>query len=174
LSISLLSKGREIDPFGLFGETVMKASATVTINAPIERVFAFVATIENMDLWVNGVTEPRWTSERIMETGATFGSFYGNAGNIHEVTYEVTALEAPTKLATRSTSGPFPFDSEIVLVAVEEKTRVTNTLDARATNSAMSVWFALGGILIRPFMRRQLERELMLVKTLMENVEQPE
>ena len=151
----------------------MIASATVTMNAPIERVFEFLANIENMDQWVNGVTEPRWTSERIMETGATFKSLYGNYGNIHEVTYEVTDLDVPTKMATRSISGPFPFDSEIVLVAVEEKTRVTKTLEARATNSAMRVWFALGGMLIRPFMRRQLERELMLVKTLMENADQP-
>jgi uncharacterized protein YndB with AHSA1/START domain len=152
----------------------MKASATVTIDAPIEQIFEFVANIENMDLWVNGVTEPRWTSEQIMEAGATFKSFYGNAGNIHEVTYEVIALDVPTKMATRSISGPFPFDSEIALVAIEDMTRVTNTLDAKATNSAMRVWFALGGILIRPFMRRQLERELMLVKTLMENADLPE
>jgi leucyl-tRNA synthetase len=127
-----------------------------------------------MDQWVNGVTEPRWTSERIIEAGATFESSYTYGGNVHDITYEVTGLEAPTKMATRSTSGPFPFDSEIVLVSIEDKTRVTNTLDARATNSAMRVWFALGGILIRLFMRRQLERELMLVKTLMENADQPE
>ena len=152
----------------------MKASATVTINAPIQRVFEFVANIENMDKWVNGVTEPAWTSERVMEVGATFKSFYSYGGKTHEMTYEVTDLEAPTIMATRSTSGLFPFDGEIILVPLEEKTRITNTLDARATNSAMGIWFTVFGALIRPFMRRQLQRELMLVKVLLENGGQAE
>jgi len=150
----------------------LKASATVTINAPIQRVFEFVANVENMDKWVNGVTEPAWTSTQVLEVGATFESFYTYGGKTHEMTYEVTALESPTRMATRSTGGPFPFDSEIILVPVEDKTRITNTLDAKAPNSAMGVWFTLFGVLIRPFMRRQLQRELMLVKTLLENEEQ--
>ncbi|MDP6451813.1 MAG: SRPBCC family protein [SAR202 cluster bacterium] len=150
----------------------MKASATVTIEAPIEQVFDYIADIENMDQWVNGVTEPKWTSDPVEETGATFQSFYTYGGTTHEMEYEITALEAPTRMATRSTSGPFPFDAEVELVPVEEKTRITNTLDARATNLALGIWFALFGVLIRPFMARQLQRELLLVKTLLEEPEQ--
>ena len=40
----------------------MKASAAVTIYAPIDQVFDFIANIENNDQWINGVTEPAWTS----------------------------------------------------------------------------------------------------------------
>ena len=90
----------------------MKASAAVTIYAPIDQVFDFIANIENNDQWINGVTEPAWTSVSVMETGATFQSMYTYGGKTHEIAYEITALETPRLMATRSTSGPFPFDSE--------------------------------------------------------------
>lgn len=149
----------------------MKASASLTVDAPIDRVFEFVSNIENMDLWVNGVTEPEWTSESRARVGATFRSLYTYGGRTHEMGYEITALEPPTVMATRSTSGPFPFDAELTLLKVEDGTRLTNTLDAKATNLPLAVWFKVFGGLIRPFMRRQLRRELMLVKTLLETSE---
>jgi uncharacterized membrane protein len=152
----------------------MKASATVTIDAPIEQVFGYIADVENMDQWVNGVTEPKWTSDPVKEARATFQSFYTYGGTTHEMEYEITALEAPIRMATRSTSGPFPFDAEVELVQVDEKTRITNTLDARATNWGLRIWFALFGMMNRPFMARQLQRELLLVKTLLEEPEEAE
>jgi uncharacterized membrane protein len=149
----------------------MKASATVTIYATIDQVFDFIANIENNDQWINGVTEPAWTSVSVMETGATFQSMYTYGGKTHEIAYEITALETPRLMATRSTSGPFPFDSEVSLKSIDDKTRITNTLNAKATNWGLGLWFTLFGVMIRPFMARQLQRELMLVKTLLENPE---
>jgi hypothetical protein len=55
------------------------------------------------------------------------------------------------------------------LESIDDKTRITNTLNAKATN--WGLWFTLFGVMIRPFMARQLQRELMLIKTLLENPE---
>ena len=146
----------------------MKASASVVIDRPIEEVFAFVADVENADRWVNGVTEPRRTSEGEFGVGATFASKYTWGNKTHDITYVVTAHDPPTRHAVKSTSGPFPFEGAIDLEAVAGGTWVTNTIDAGTDSIATSVIFALFGPLLRMSMRKRLRAELAGLKATLE------
>lgn|GEM_PF-410878 len=137
----------------------MKATAHAVIDRPIEAVWDIVATVENMEQWVGGVSDVRPPADGL-DVGAHFSSNYTYRGETFDVDYEVTAVDPPHRLDVRSTEGPFPFSGSIRLVEVRAGTAVSNTIDAGSDSVATSVIFAVFGPLIRRMMRRQLEAEL--------------
>ncbi len=147
----------------------MKAGTSIVIERPIEDVWAFVANIENMDQWVVGVSEPRLSNGRDMGVGATFTSKYTYGGKTHDLDYEVTAYEPQRHFATQSTEGPFPFKGELDLERAGQGTKVTNTIDAGSDGLFTTITFTLLGPLVRMSMRRQLHKELVALKTILES-----
>ena len=146
----------------------MKAGTSIVVERPIEDVWAFVANIENMDKWVVGVSEPRLSNGRDMGVGATYTSKYTYAGKTQTIDYEVTAYEPHRHFATRSTEGPFPFEGELDLERVGQGTKVTNTIDAGSDGLFTTITFKLLGPLVRISMRRQLHKELVALKSILE------
>ena len=146
----------------------MKAGTSIVVERPIEDVWAFVANIENMDQWVVGVTEPRLSNGRAIGLGTTYTSKYTYGGKTHNVDYEVTAYEPHRHFATRSTEGPFPFEGELDLERVGQDTKVTNTIDAGSDGLFTTITFTLLGPLVRTMMRRQLHKELVALKSVLE------
>ena len=67
----------------------MRASASLVIDVPIQKVFDFVAGYREygMDRWITGVTGPKWTSDSGSGVGSTFESHYTYAGRTHSVEY---------------------------------------------------------------------------------------
>ena len=147
----------------------MRASASLVIDVPIQAVFDFVADIENMDMWINGVTAPKRTSEGEFGVGSTFESDYTYAGRTHSVAYRTIEFNRPTRTASVWTSGPFPFEAVTELEPSGEGTRITHTIDAGPNNRAVAIWFVVFGPILRPLMRRQLRRELLSLKELLED-----
>ena len=90
----------------------LASSTTVEIDRPIAEVWAFIADLENMPQWVNGVTEPAHTSTGPFGEGSTFTSLYTYACRTHSVSYAVTAFEPPR---VEATEGPFPFRGRMTL-----------------------------------------------------------
>ncbi|HJO82473.1 MAG TPA: SRPBCC family protein [SAR202 cluster bacterium] len=152
----------------------MRASGSVKIQSSIETIFECLANVQNLESWMNGVSEPRMTSAGAAGLGATFTSVYTYAGKSHRVTYEFVEFEPPTRLLWRSTSGPFPYESAMTLEPDEDGARVTNSVDAGPTGLVSAIWFAVFGPVLRPMMRRQLRRELTTLKALLEDESQPE
>ena len=146
----------------------MKAGTSIVVERPIEDVWAFVANIENMDQWVVGVSEPRLSNGRDIGVGATYTSKYTYAGKTHTIDYEVTAYEPHRHFATQSTEGPFPFKGELDLERVGQGTKVTNTIDAGSDGLFTTITFKLLGPLVRISMRRQLHKELVALKNILE------
>jgi uncharacterized protein YndB with AHSA1/START domain len=146
----------------------MKASATVNIHRPTAEIFEYLANVENLDAWMNGVSEPRMTSPDGPGVGATFTGVYTYVGRSHELTYEFAEFEPPTRLLWRTTSGPFPYQSEMTLEPTEEGARVVNSVNAGPAGFVSAIWFALFAPLLRPSMGRQLRRELVVLKDLLE------
>lgn len=146
----------------------MRASASIVIGIPMRSVFDFVANIENMDTWINGVTGPKMTSEGEPGVGSTFESYYTYAGRTHRVAYRIVEFEPPTRTIHEWTSGPFPFQAVTELEPAGDGTRITHTIDAGPTNRAVAVWFGVFGPVLRPLMRRQLRKELRTLKELLE------
>lgn len=146
----------------------MRASSSVVIDRQVEDVFAYAATIENMDAWVHGVGEPRRTSEGPFGVGSTFASTYTYGSKTHDITYVVTRHEPPGCYGVKSTSGPFPFEGVIELRPIGGGTEITNTIDAGADSKGTEVIFALFGPILRVMMRKQLRRELESLKATLE------
>ncbi|MAG35854.1 MAG: hypothetical protein CL878_06390 [Dehalococcoidia bacterium] len=146
----------------------MRAETRIEVERPIEDVWAFVADIENMGQWVDGVSEPRMSNGNDMGEGATFTSKYTYGGKTHTLDYEVTAYKPPKRLAMRSTEGPFPFDGELDLETVGGGTLVTNTIDAGSDGTFTTVMVALFGPVLRMMMRRRLHQELVSLKGILE------
>ena len=146
----------------------MRASTSVIINKPVREVWDFIADLNNMDKWVVGVSDQRQTSEGEFGAGATFASNYTYRNRTFPMTNVVTAFEPPHTYGVKSTSGPFPYEGLVIMEAQGTATRMTNTLDAGSDSWATSVIFALFGLLIRPMMRRQLHKELVALKSLLE------
>ncbi len=152
----------------------MKASARIIIDKPVSEVWDFVSDIENMDKWVNGVRDPKPISGGEWGVGSTFESGYEYAGKTHRITYEITEFDPPCLISMRSTSGPFPFEGWTELSEEKDGTLVVNTIDAKPTNTFLTIWFALLGVVLRMMMRIQLRKELTLLKAGLEDGESSE
>ena len=104
---------------------------TVLIKRPIDEVFDFVSSPENVRLWQPGVLESRQTSEGPMGVGATYVEARQSLGRRMESTSEVTRYEPNVKLGS-STSGPVPFEGEYTFESAPSGTRLTFVARAAA------------------------------------------
>ena len=147
----------------------MKASTTIEVDRSIDEVFEFVSTVENMDQWVTGVSEPRRTSDGAFGVGSTLTSKYSYSGQTHDIDYEVTAYTPPTRFDLVAEKGPFPFTGSTELSEIDsETTLVRNTIDAGADSTATKIIFTIGGPFVRWMMRRQLHGELEALREILE------
>lgn len=82
---------------------------TQQINAPIEKVFAFVTDFRNNSKWQNGVIESSQTPEGPTQAGTKVKDIRTFLGQRLESTYEVTEFVPNQKISFKSTSGPIQF-----------------------------------------------------------------
>lgn len=148
----------------------MQTAATVEMPRPIEEVFAYISDLEHMEEWVVGVEDVRLVSGEEGTEGARYESAYRYGGKVHEMAYEVTAVDPPRYFAMRG-DGPFPFEGELELEAIPGGTRVTNRLDAGADGRFTAVMFVVFGPILRLFMRRRLAAELDELRRTIERTE---
>ena len=118
------------------------------------------------------MNEPHRTSEGEFGIGSTLASKYTYGGGTHDIEYEVTAFDPPTRYDMVSREGPFPFEGSVELAAIDEgATLIRNTIDAGADGAATKVIFAVGGPIVRYMMRKQLHGELEELKEMLESDE---
>ena len=142
-------------------------SASVLVNRPISEVWAFVSDLEKMDLWAKGVSEPRLASKGDVATGSTFTTKFTHRGRTFDVRYIVTVCEPPSRFGIKSNEGLVQYSGIMDLENVDGATRVTNTVETGAERAA-------GGLmagLLRWGMRRQLSKELGVLKRVIERGE---
>jgi uncharacterized protein YndB with AHSA1/START domain len=141
----------------------MKATAKIVVDRPIEEVWDYIADVENMERWVVGVSETAKVND-IDGVGARYESKYTYAGKTHDMAYEVTSFEPPTRFAITAPTGPFAFDAELELRETGQGTELTNVLDAGADSRFTTVMFTVLRPLMRWIMARQLKKELVTLK----------
>jgi uncharacterized membrane protein len=107
------------------------AQRSITINRPIEEVFAFLSDGEN---------GPRWRSDKIdvkHESGSGVGAVYrqtvpGPGGRRVKADYEITVHQPPTRSEFKAIAGPVrPTGSYVLEQAGADKTKLTFSLDAQ-------------------------------------------
>src|SRR5215469_3331836 len=109
------------------------AEADVTINRPLEEVFAFVSTTSEFPKWQHGVLESRQTSAGPLGLGTT-GTIVRHAmGQKSETSWEVTDFKANEGYTVKSTgSPPLSYVLTYAFTAVEGGTRVQASFQGEA------------------------------------------
>ena len=146
----------------------MEATATVLVKRDPREVFEFIADPMNQDQWVDGVSEPRIISGVELGKGTTYGYKYTYDGRTHEMVSEVCLYDPPKAIGVRTSEGPYPFRGMVTLTSDREGTIVSNTIDAEPEGLLSSIVLTVFGPLIRRSMRRQLRKELEVLKEVLE------
>jgi uncharacterized protein YndB with AHSA1/START domain len=146
----------------------MKATATITIERPIDDVFAFVTDVAQMPRWITGVTAARLASAE-MGAGARYVLDYTGGWRSSEVEIEVAEFSPPHTFATRSSRGPFAFEGRMELQPVDEGTAVANIIEAGPDSLSTRIASWLFGRMLRPQFTKRLLRELEQLRTAIES-----
>ena len=109
-----------------------QASYSVTINRPIEDVFAFIADGERCPEWRPGVIDIKRISGEGVGTKYAQG-VSGPMGRRIAADYEVTVFQPSSWLEFETTTGPARPHGRYDLAAVAGGTRLTFSLDAQLT-----------------------------------------
>ena len=109
-----------------------QASHSVTINRPIEDVFAFIADGERCPEWRLGVIDIKRISGDGVGTKYAQG-VKGPMGRRIAADYEVTEFQPSSSLEFQTTTGPARPHGRYDLAAVAGGTRLTFSLDAQLT-----------------------------------------
>ena len=140
-----------------------KLEISITINRPIEEVFAFMNDPENQLLWWSGLVEIEQTSEGPIGVGTTYREVMQFLGRRIENTGEITEYELNKRNTVKTTSGPVPMEITGTFQPVEGGTEVTYGIDAE-----LGGFFRLAEPLVVRMGKRQMEMELVNLKELME------
>jgi uncharacterized protein YndB with AHSA1/START domain len=98
---------------------------TVTIERPVEEVFAFLAAFENIPTWNYAIEETIKTSPGPVGEGATYRQTRAIPSRSEEG-FEVTAFEPIDRLEIQGEIGPFRTRASYSLRPVAGGTKLTN------------------------------------------------
>ena len=140
-----------------------KLEAGITINRPVEEVFAFTSNPENEPLWRSELLEMEQTSEGPIGVGTTYREVMQFLGRRIESTAEITKYEPNNMIAMKSTSGPLAFELTGTYQPVEDGTELTFEVEAEVGG-----FFRVAEPLVARMGKRQMETQLANIKDLLE------
>ena len=141
----------------------MRIEESVEINRPLEEVYEYVATPENLPEWAGTVIETRKDTPGPLLEGSTF-TFVGKfLGRKIESPFKVTAHEFPRRHSHKSTGGPLPTEWTLTFEEVAGGTRYTQVAEGEPGG-----FFGLVGPLLERVGRRQLRTDLENLRDLLE------
>lgn len=111
---------------------MLQATHSVTVDRPVEAVFAFVADGEKAPQWRSSVIDIKRVSGDGVGTGFAQG-VKGPMGRRIAADFEVTVFEPNVRLDFRTLTGPVRPHGRYDFEAVDGGTRLTFSLDARLT-----------------------------------------
>lgn len=146
----------------------MQVSASITIERAAREVWDYVADVEMRHTWLDGLAEPRRTSEVESGVGAVYATRLRRPGIRLKVTYTVTESEPPHRHAMRVAMPLMPFDALTEFAPEGDGTRVVYTMDTGSGGRLATFLTTVLGPLMRPVMRWQLLKELRGLKAVLE------
>ena len=137
---------------------------SVTINRPVEEVFAFLSNGENDPKWSSLTVESKKTSEGPIGVGTTWQSVSKFLGRRIEGESKYIEYELNRKITNKVTSGPFPFESQTTVESVEGGTRINSVGEFEAGG----FFGKIAEPLLMRTAKRQVEADFANLKELME------
>ena len=142
---------------------MIKQEFTQQINAPVEKVFAYVTDFRKNAEWQEGVMESSQTPDGPTKLGTSFKTVRTFLGQKLEATGEVTEFEPNKKFAFKSNSGPIQFSLVQSFEAASGGTKVSLQVEMEAGGFFKLAEGALAGNLKKTF-----EDQAAKLKTLLE------
>jgi uncharacterized protein YndB with AHSA1/START domain len=99
---------------------------TITIDRPVDAVWAYFQDLGRYPEWNPGMTEARQTSPGPMQVGATTAFTGKLLGRTYESHAECTEYVPQERFTSKSTSGPFVLEIDTRLEPVDGGTRMTS------------------------------------------------
>ena len=135
----------------------------ITINRPIEEVFAVLTDVEKTERWFPAQVKEWWTSEPPYGVGSTRRARVRMGWFTSENDAVATVYEPPTRAVMRGTSPNAPFEATLHFEPVGAGTRVDATIELTLRGPARLV----GGMFARWY-GGSWERGLARLKAMME------
>jgi uncharacterized protein YndB with AHSA1/START domain len=107
---------------------MIEAHGGTEIEAPIERVFDYVADARNEPTWLPGAQKVEKVTDGDVGLGTRFEGVYARAG---KVSLEIVAFEPPHRLTFRADSRIVKFDDEIELTDGGGRTELRARMSAQ-------------------------------------------
>jgi carbon monoxide dehydrogenase subunit G len=136
---------------------------SVTVDRPVEEVWAFIGRFENTTRWSRGVLEARRTSDGPLGVGSTLQTVVKAFGRRRTADYLVTEYEPNHAFAFEVTSGPMTSRARYSVEPVGAATRLTASGEAEATGLSR----LLTPVII-PILKRHSQDDLVNVKRILE------
>ena len=136
----------------------------ITINRPIEEVFAYVSDLQNGPQWQNALVEARRMSEGPLGIGTQYTGVRKFMGRRMESVIQYTTYEPNKKVAFKSISGSSPFEQSFLFESTAEGTKLTSILELQ-TGGIMG----LADPLIAASVKRENEANFGDLKDLLES-----
>ncbi len=140
-----------------------KIHHSVTINQPVEQVFAFIRDTRNTARWHPSLSEARATLEGPAQIGTQVTEVRTFIGRKMESTYEIVDLEPNKRIGLKSVSGPFPFKGTITFESLGNATRMTFDADTQPRG-----FLKLADGMIAGMLQKELETDLSTAKHVVE------
>ena len=140
-----------------------KIQQTVTINRPIEHVFAFVRDTRNTTRWHPSLSEARATPDGPAQVGTQITEVRTFIGRKRESTFEIVELEPNRRIVMKSESGPFPLKVTMTFESLGNATRIALEADAEPKG-----FLKLADGMIAGIVKKELETDLSAAKQVVE------
>jgi len=105
----------------------------ITINRPVEEVFAYVGDAQNGPKWQPALVEVRRITEGPLGIGTQYSGVRKFMGRRMESVIEYTTYELNKKVVFKSISGSSPLEQSFLFEPTTEGTRITSRLEMQTS-----------------------------------------
>jgi uncharacterized protein YndB with AHSA1/START domain len=142
----------------------LDVTATETIAADRERVFAYATDPRNDPVWIGGISQAELLGEPPLEKGSTVRRIAWFMGRRIEYVLEVAELDPGARLAMRSVRSPFPMAVTYSFERVAGGTRMSIRVEGEPAGM-----YRLAGPFLPGMVRRSVAGDLRRLKAILES-----
>ena len=141
----------------------MRVDVQVTIDHPLEEVFAYITNFENNPKWQSGIQSCKFITEPPLRIGSRYEQVASFMGRRIVSVFEVVEYEPNRMVRFHSISGTFPIRILRSVESTYSGSVVSATIEGEPTGL-----LKLMTPLARPMMRRSIESDYQRLKMILE------
>lgn len=104
-------------------------SSSVTINQPVDKVFAYITMVENHKAWQAGILEAKVTPAGPIAVGSIYHYTTEVMGRRMETQLQVSAYEQNKKWSVKTTGVPRPVETVYLFEGAGNATKLTISME---------------------------------------------